>query len=71
MNIMKKNIHLCPSRTVMWPIVVLLKANLKSFLHRLQTLFEYDGGVSNKIWFDNFSADVLKIEKKQNMPQRI
>ncbi|GGJ81447.1 transposase [Anoxybacillus voinovskiensis] len=43
--------------------VVLPKENIECFLHGLQTLFEYAGGVPQKIWFDNLSAAVVRIEK--------
>ena len=44
-------------------IVVLPKENIECFLYGLQTLFEYTGGVLRKIWFDNLSTAVVKIEK--------
>lgn len=44
-------------------LYVLPAENLECFLHGLQTLFEWAGGVPKRIWFDNLSAAVVKIKK--------
>lgn len=43
--------------------VVLPAENAACFLHGLETLFEYIGGVPSEIWFDNLSVAVEKVLK--------
>ncbi len=44
-------------------MLILPAENTECFLHGLQTLFDWVGGVPNKIWFDNLSAAVIQIKK--------